>query len=170
MCVIIAKTKTQKAPKIETLENCFINNPDGAGFMYTDNKKVIIDKGYMTKDDFLKRYKYLLKKYNNFENKSLIVHCRISTSGKIEKAFCHPYAITTDFLKMKQIRIKCNIALAHNGILTDYTPKDKNTNDTMQYIQKFIFKKYKQKRLFKKDTIEMIKETRLKICDSNTKR
>ena len=94
MCIIIAKDKKNRLPKIKELEYCFDYNNDGAGFMYTDNGKVIIDKGYMTKEDFLARYKTLCKKYNNFKDKCLVAHCRIGTAGSNTAQNTHPYALT----------------------------------------------------------------------------
>ena len=75
MCIIIAKDKKSRIPTEKELKNSFEWNNDGAGFMYVDNNKVVIDKGYMTWESFIKRYKTLLQKYNNFKNKSLVIHC-----------------------------------------------------------------------------------------------
>lgn len=159
MCIIIAKTKTQKAPKIEILKTCFENNPDGAGFMYTDNNRVIIDKGYMTEKALIKRYKYLKHKYNNFKNKSLVIHFRISTSGEITGAFTHPFIITDNIKDMKKEHTSAKIGVAHNGILTDYTPKNKNVNDTMLFIKRFLYNKFKNKKLFTDSTRKQIEKT-----------
>ena len=54
MCIIAIKPKNIDLPNKEYLENCFINNDDGAGFMYTKNNKVYIYKGYMDFDSFYK--------------------------------------------------------------------------------------------------------------------
>lgn len=62
MCIIIAKKKDNRLPSKEELIYSFSHNPDGAGFMYTDNNKVIIDKGYMNFDSFYKRFEFLCKK------------------------------------------------------------------------------------------------------------
>lgn len=42
MCIIVVKEKNKDLPKLSYLENCFDNNPDGMGFMYTDKGKVIM--------------------------------------------------------------------------------------------------------------------------------
>ena len=67
MCIIVVKDKNKPLPKLEYLKNCFENNPDGMGFMYLKNNKVIIDKGYMTYKSFEKRFDKLCKKFNNFK-------------------------------------------------------------------------------------------------------
>ena len=54
MCIIIAKDKIGRLPKEEELKQAFDYNDDGAGFMYVENGKVVIDKGYMTYDSFIK--------------------------------------------------------------------------------------------------------------------
>ena len=56
MCIIAIKPKDIDLPSKEYLENCFINNDDGAGFMYTENNKVKIYKGYMTLTLFINQY------------------------------------------------------------------------------------------------------------------
>ena len=62
MCIIVAKKKEVDLPSIDTLETCFDHNSDGAGLMYVDNGKVVIDKGYMTFKDFKRHYEKLCKK------------------------------------------------------------------------------------------------------------
>ena len=59
MCIIIAKNKNNRLPKKAELEYSFNHNHDGAGFMYPDNGKVIIDKGYMTFEKFYQFLKLL---------------------------------------------------------------------------------------------------------------
>ena len=43
MCIIIAKDKKSRIPTEKELKNSFEYNNDGAGFMYVDNNKVVID-------------------------------------------------------------------------------------------------------------------------------
>ena len=78
MCIIISKDRTcDRLPTIGELTNCFEHNSDGAGFMYVNNNKVIIEKGYMNLENFIDRYKELCVKFKNFYKKSLVIHCRI---------------------------------------------------------------------------------------------
>ena len=146
MCIIVAKDKFSKLPKEEYLKNCFTNNPDGAGFMYVDkDNNVIIDKGYMTYKSFLKRYKKLCKRYNDFINKALVMHFRIGTAGANSKENCHPYPITYDKDKLHKLYTTTNLGVAHNGIISQYNPpkEDKTTNDTQNFIMKYIYPIYK---------------------------
>lgn len=139
MCVIIAKNKNVDLPTIEDLKNCFNNNSDGAGFMYVENNEVIIDKGYMTLKSFLKHFKKLCNKYNNFKNKALVIHCRIGTSGGNIPQNTHPYIIDENIKKLKATYIKSDFGVAHNGIIYDYNPlKGENINDTQNFIMNFL--------------------------------
>lgn len=103
MCIAILMPMGKKISE-ETLKICFANNHDGAGLMYTAHGEVIIDKGFMTVDTFLEAYRKLLPKLKS----DLVIHFRISTSGIVDMANCHPHRITK------------KLAVVHNGIL--FTP------------------------------------------------
>ena len=45
MCIIVVKKKGQKLPKKETGKNCYINNDDGRGYMFTVGEKKKKKKG-----------------------------------------------------------------------------------------------------------------------------
>jgi len=47
MCVIIVKPSGEEMPDETTLWQCWQVNPDGAGYMYQHNDKVVVSKGYM---------------------------------------------------------------------------------------------------------------------------
>lgn len=47
MCIIVVKKAGIAAPSEEMFENMWNHNPDGAGFMYTANGGVCIEKGFM---------------------------------------------------------------------------------------------------------------------------
>jgi len=151
MCIIIAKNKVGRLPSETELMNSFENNNDGAGFMYVDNGKVVIDKGYMNYEGFIKHYRTLLDKYNNFKNKSLVIHCRIGTSGKNNKGNTHPYPIT-DKVKLLRTRhlSRESIGIAHNGIIHGYGTAT-GLNDTQEYISKFLYPLYFHYRDFYKN-------------------
>lgn len=153
MCVIIAKNKNDRIPTEKELKNCFEYNNDGAGFMFTDNNKVIINKGFMDFDSFIKHYKKLCKKYNNFNNKCLVIHCRIGTSSGNNKGNTHPYIITNKESKLHALNIASAIGIAHNGIIREYTPTWKNPtiNDSQNFIMKYLYPLYKNYPTFYKN-------------------
>lgn len=153
MCIIVAKDKKHPLPKDEYLKNCFDNNPDGAGFMYVNNDEVVIDKGYMNLKSFMKRYKKLCKKYNNFKDKSLVMHFRIGTAGANSRENTHPYPVTYDKKLIHKTYYRTDLGVAHNGIIHDYNPKtdDKTTNDTQNFIINYIYPLYKNYNKFYKN-------------------
>jgi len=151
MCIIIAKDKIGRLPTETELRNSFEWNGDGAGFMYVDNGKVVIDKGYMNIDSFIKHYKSLLIKYNDFNNKCLVIHCRIGTSGKNDKGNTHPYPITDNTRALKSRHLfNENIGIAHNGIIHGYGTAT-GLNDTQEYISKYLYPLYHHYRDFYKN-------------------
>lgn len=157
MCIIVAKNKITPLPKEEYLKNCFTNNPDGAGFMYVNNNEVVIDKGYMTYKSFIKRYKKLCRKYNNFENKSLVMHFRIGTAGANSKENTHPYPVTYDKNILHKTYYRTSLGVAHNGIIHDYNPPTgtHDVNDTQNFIMKYIYPIYKHYPKFYKNQYVM---------------
>lgn len=174
MCIIVVKDKDKKLPKTEYLENCFDNNPDGAGFMYTDKGKVIIDKGYMTYKNFLKHYNKLCKKYNDFKNKSLIMHFRIGTAGANSKQNTHPYPISDNKKLLHKTYLKTDLGVAHNGIIQSYNPpKDiKDINDTQNFIMNYLYPVYSNWHDFYKnyrfrEGLEDITNSKLAFLDKN---
>lgn len=176
MCVIVAKYKEVDLPTLKELENCFDSNSDGAGFMYTHNNKVIIDKGYMTWNNFKKRYEKLCRKYNNFKNKSLVMHFRIGTSSGNTPQNTHPYPIYKDTKEndLHKKYVKCNLGMVHNGIIRDYTPKIKNptTNDTQEFVLRYLTPLYANYPEFYKNKyilngLEDITNSKLCFLDTN---
>ena len=146
MCVIIVKEKNGVLPKKEALETSFKKNPDGAGFMYVESGKVVIDKGYMTFKSFYKHFRRLCRKFNNFENKNLVMHMRISTSGGVERENTHPFPITDSIEDMFKLYSRCEVGLAHNGIISATKPnkeqESKKINDTMMFIKIYLSQIY----------------------------
>lgn len=133
MCIIIVKPKGRELPSNEIFENCWKHNYHGAGFMYHINNKVIIDKGFMTLYDFLKRMSSIKNEINILDT-TMVFHFRISTSGNIDKGNCHPYPVSSDTNKLRLVNCETNLAVAHNGIIHNYNETDKQLNDTQLFI------------------------------------
>lgn len=174
MCVIIAKDKGSRLPTEKELKQCYEHNHDGAGFMYTDKGQVIIDKGYMTFDSFMTRYVTLCKKYNNFKDKSLVIHCRIGTAGSNTAMNTHPYPLTKSVSELHKTYFKTHIGIAHNGIIRDFEPDDDegDINDTQNFIRIYMTRKYNEdhkfyKREFERDYISKITTSKFAILDKN---
>lgn len=106
-----------------TLETCYFNNPDGMGFMYVKNGKIVIVKELKNFDYFLTMYHKALR--CNLDA-SFVLHFRIATHGKIDLANCHPF------------RVNSELAFCHNGILDiDSTEK---VSDTRMFAKTILRK------------------------------
>ena len=138
MCIIVYKPKNKKLPKKDILNNCFNNNNDGAGYMFSNNNKVIIKKGF---DNFNKFYKSVLNDYKKYDlkNKNLVLHFRIGTSGGINQQKTHPFAISDNISLLNKIYLKSDYGLVHNGILYDYVENKFNLSDTQNFVKTFIY-------------------------------
>lgn len=101
MCIAIYVKKGSKIPTKEVLNECYINNSDGAGLAYVEKGEMVIEKGFFDFEEFYKR----VMDIKNPELKSIFLHFRIGTGGGINKENTHPF------------RINKNICMMHNGIL-----------------------------------------------------
>lgn len=134
MCIIVYAPAGVTVNE-SVLTNCFSSNPDGAGIMYQSNGKVKIDKGYMSFSSFFAAWNSIPSDVDR------VAHFRIATSGRIEGGNCHPFPICKDYTEMRKLESWTHIGLAHNGILTKYTPKDRlmsTHSDTMAFIKKIV--------------------------------
>lgn len=121
MCIAILKQKNGNITD-EELRACFQTNPDGAGIAYNVNKKLIIEKGIFNIEEFVKKVRNAEKICDG----NMLIHCRISTSGNIDKDNCHPFFVNN------------SLALIHNGILDIDVPKGSPKNDTRLYIENYL--------------------------------
>lgn len=140
MCVIMVKPKGEEMPSMETLLECWAQNPDGAGFMYNDGVKVRIEKGFMTWESFKRRIEKLQESFD-IESKTLVCHFRIATHGEVSRECCHPFPITTRLDEIRSCKCVTDMGVAHNGII-----QGRNTSalksDTMDYIMSVIAPMY----------------------------
>ena len=116
MCIAIYKPE-DKVLSLATLKECYTFNPDGAGFMYAENKKLHIEKGFFSFQSFYDAFK-------KHENKQIVLHFRIKTHGKIDTTNCHPFAVNNA------------IGFVHNGIISGFG--DANHSDTIGFNQSIL--------------------------------
>lgn len=138
MCIIIAKEKGLELPTNQTLQSCFISNPDGAGIMYNEGGKVVIEKGFMEWEKFSKRIEKLRP---TLKEKGVVLHFRIATEGGISKQNCHPFPITPYEKILEKLHLERDLAVAHNGMI-DIRTRNKKLSDTMEYILTFLSPMY----------------------------
>ena len=152
MCVVVYKPKNKEMPSKETLFDCFVANPDGAGYMFQKDKKVCIKKGFMTFASFLEN---LQKDYEDVgKDVDFVLHFRISTQGGVNQPCCHPYKVSKDMDELRLLECESDIGVAHNGIIrltTDYgsyssyydygykfVREEPKYNDTMKFITDYM--------------------------------
>lgn len=137
MCVIAVYEKDLELNKQE-LQECFYGNPDGAGFMYFDNKKnkVHISKGYFTFDELWDKLQTIPTDVDR------VIHFRIATSGAINTSTCHPFPVVDNYKTMGRGDVFCDVGLAHNGVMHEYTPKlgmKSKHSDTMEFVKTMVY-------------------------------
>ena len=167
MCIIIAKEIGKNLPNKSLLKKCWEKNKDGAGIMFNHNNKIIIKKGFMSFEKFYKEFLNIDEIYN-LKEKGLVIHFRISTSGLVDEGNCHPYPLTNVDEYLRKTNLKCDIGIAHNGVIIEYNRMDKILNDTQLFIKNFVFdimsntkKDYYKSLVFKKMIEKMIDASRL---------
>lgn len=135
MCVICVSKKGIRQPTETELYSMWAHNPHGAGYMSVRNNKVMIHKGFMFYDDFIRS----VRSENFTEDDSVIYHFRIRTQGKTDATMTHPFPITNNPKYLTALDVICDIGIAHNGIIpitTDY--KETEFSDTALFIQKYL--------------------------------
>lgn len=131
MCVICAKPAGVDMPSEGDIMNMWLTNRDGAGFMYPENGKVHIEKGFMKYDEFVARLDEFGKTHD-LKATPLVMHFRITTHGGTSAENCHPFPITDSIGMLKKLNCTTKVGIAHNGIIS-ITPR-KGISDTMEYI------------------------------------
>lgn len=153
MC-IIAYRPENKSISLKTLEIMYENNPDGAGFMYADNGKIYLKKGFMNLASFLDACKTIP------ENVPCIYHCRIATHGTVRQGTCHPFPVTSDpeLLNSPEIIINKGYAVAHNGIISGMDTKN-DFSDSQAYIRDILAPLSKMRSLHADNLVATIEKT-----------
>lgn len=153
MCIIAYKPKNIDLMDDKTIKNMWDINSDGAGYMFIKNDNVIIKKGYLKLNDFLKDLK---EDYNreHLKDKNLILHFRIGTSGGINKEKTHPFPLSNNDALLDAIRIKNhnNYGIVHNGVINAYT-YNKALSDTQTFIKDFLYELNTIKPLYKNNAL-----------------
>lgn len=137
MCIIAVKTMNNKFMSKATLEECFRNNPDGAGFMWADKGMVHIRKGFMSFSTFWKALTDVRTEYGDMI--PYVMHFRISTQAGIQQSCTHPFPLSTTMKDLKMLSCKAKVGIAHNGIIqltTDHNQKE--YSDTMKFITDYV--------------------------------
>lgn len=128
MCIAIYKPAEALLPSLETLYNCWDNNPDGFGYAIRKDGKCEIRKGFMKRTDVANEYQYL----KQYENCDILMHFRIATHGGVNPQNTHPFPITNDAKQLGKKSAIVNKCLIHNGVLP-IEPRKKSISDTAEF-------------------------------------
>lgn len=112
MCIIAIKTKNAKITD-QAIRTMYQRNPDGAGYMVADGKRIKIRKGFFKVEHFIQQYRK-----DERTAVTAVLHFRIATHGKTDAARCHPFPLTSDYnlLDKTSLDLCRGIGVAHNGI------------------------------------------------------
>lgn len=138
MCIILT-CDPDRRPTSETIETCWVANPDGAGYAYATGDKVVISKGYMDLDDFEWALRHVP------ENVPLILHFRIGTSGGYGPEVTHPYPVTSSLEALHALDVEAPVAIAHNGILPYPSDDAQGISDTVAYVMRVVSRVARQR-------------------------
>lgn len=172
MCIIAYKAAEEKFPSKKTLRTCFINNPDGAGFMYNASGTVHIKKGFMTFTQFWKALRKVREEIG--DNTSYVLHFRITTQAGVREDCTHPFPLSRHMKDMRLLDTTSDFGVAHNGIisLTSESGWSKTItySDTMKFITDYLALIIKSKSWYKdKDKKQLVENliggSRLAILD-----
>lgn len=147
MCIIVAKPEKVKLTqdRIDILQECWINNPDGAGMMFPQDDSVFISKGFMEYEDF---NDYIIKNKKLLNSKTVIFHFRFATHGETYSGNCHPFPVTSDVEELTMQETNATLAIAHNGIIPNM-PKNKTHSDSLIFVKDYLAPL--EDKLFEKD-------------------
>jgi hypothetical protein len=116
MCIIAVVPKDLILDE-SIIQRMWNGNSDGAGFMYAEDGKLHVQKGYMT-------YKSFMDAYEPHAGKAIVMHFRIKTHGETNEINTHPFNVTD------------GLAFAHNGIISGFGSKEHS--DTWHFNEEVI--------------------------------
>lgn len=125
MCIIIAKPKNKTIP-LEHLKQSANANPDGGGVMWIDDKNEIRIIKHLT--SVSKLLDGLHDRQKDWQERDVIFHFRIGTSGETNIENVHPFYVND------------TLAFCHNGVLSDYSFRDSKYSDTIHFNEKILKK------------------------------
>jgi predicted glutamine amidotransferase len=107
MCIAILQKENSKLDR-RLIENCWTNNPHGAGLLWTENGCLKCFKSLDNLPQFIEKYEAVTKDFGRFSK--IVLHFRIATHGEKDFNNCHPHFVSD------------KIAFVHNGII--HVPMD----------------------------------------------
>lgn len=102
MCVIIVKPANETLSE-EDLKSCYKNNPDGIGWMYAEDGKVIADKFIPNS------FEEVQEVFDKLHSIDAVIHFRYLTTGDLSVPHCHPFRV------LRKGRRTPDMFMMHNG-------------------------------------------------------
>ena len=166
MCVIAFSPKGTDIPSEQQIRQMWQHNPDGAGYAYVNKKgKVVYRKGFMTLAELMAD----LEVPERFKNTNFALHFRIGTSGKNDKATCHPFPVSNNFGDLRKTEGDADSVLFHNGILSKGGIVSPLASDTQDFVVAMspLFKKYNKSKARDFFIEELIEGSKLLVLYKN---
>ena len=137
MCIIAVSRIGVKQPSLDQLRTMFETNPHGAGYMYARNGKVIIHKGFMNIEDYIRA----VENEHFTKDDPVVYHFRISTQAGVNPQMTHPFPLTSAPENCEKLDVKCSVGIAHNGIIRMTSNfKETRFSDTAIFITEYMTK------------------------------
>jgi glutamine amidotransferase len=122
MCLAIYQPAGKSIPE-SYLRTGFEGNPDGAGFMYFDDKGKLQVEKFMQFDQFIERYESCWLMHG--EKSPFAIHFRWATHGSKNLLNVHPFMVNE------------NVSVMHNGII-DCHIDDHEMSDTASFVKNYL--------------------------------
>lgn len=116
MCIAILNTPNITFPK-SIIRNCWENNSDGAGLIWTDTKRKRLHT-FKELDSVEAYYAKYIEVRRKHPKSKVVLHFRISTSGGVNLPNTHPFSVNE------------RLAFVHNGVISELNGIDKQRSDT----------------------------------------
>lgn len=121
MCIIVLNKKNLIDKK--TLQNCWDNNPDGAGLVFSNRGRIETFKELKNFELFFEYYKTIR---SNHKKSVIALHFRIRTHGLKNENNIHPFFVNE------------NLSFMHNGIIDINLQKKSEISDTAAFTEKIL--------------------------------
>ena len=135
MCIICVSKSGVRQPDENTIRTMFLHNPHGAGYMFARDGRVIIHKGFMNPDEYLRA----VRQEHFTAADSVVYHFRISTQAGVNPEMTHPFPLSNQPGRLRILDQSCRIGVAHNGIIRlTSNPNDDRYSDTAIFITDYL--------------------------------
>ena len=135
MCIICVSKSGVRQPGEATIRAMFLNNPHGAGYMVARGGRVEIHKGFMNLGDYLRA----IRAECFTPQDSVVYHFRISTQAGVNPEMTHPFPLSNQPARLRQLDLRCRIGVAHNGIIRlTSDPNNDQYSDTAIFITDYL--------------------------------